>query len=751
MSTGSHQEPAENGPSALEANTLIGLTSEGRRTEAATLAHRLIERFPLHEFGWKVLGAVLKQMGRSAEALLPMQNSLALMPGDPEAHSNLGNALQDIGRLNDAVICYRRALQIKPELAEAHYNQADALNNLGRLDDAIAAYGRAQQAKPDFAAAHANLAVALYHLGRLNETVTSCRRALAIKSDLVEAHDNLGAALHDLGRLDDAVARHRRALAIRPDFGAAHDNLGNVLRALGRYVDALTSHRRALAIKPEFAEAHGNLGNTQNDMGRVEGAVASYRRALAIKPDYAEAHNNLANAYKTLGRYADALASHHRALAINPDFPVAHSNLIFTIDMSPGIDLAAMHQERRRWDEIHAAPLAATHRPHPNPPDPERRLRIGYVSADFREHSAAYAFGAMLTQFDPARFEVFAYSNTTREDTLSRRLQQGVSGWRPIVGQSDEAVAALIRQDRIDILVDLSGHSAGNRLLVFARKPAPLQVTAWGYATGTGLQAMDAFFADAVVVPPEDRQHFTEEVRYLPCVVPWSFPPQAFPEVNPLPALTAPGITFGSLNRLAKVSAQAIDTWSRVLLATPGSRMLLKTGEFDDAGTRARVMQAFTEAGVDPARIVLMGKTSWHDHVGAFGRVDIALDPYPHGGGVTTLEGLMMGVPVVTLRWPTVVGRLSASILTTLGLTDWIAETPDAYVSLARQKAEDLVALADLRQRLRPLFGASVIGDPAAYVVAVEQEYRTLWRRWCTRDQSRPPTVTGGRMPDSNR
>ena len=295
-------------------------------------------------------------------------------------------------------------------------------------------------------------------------------------------------------------------------------------------------------------------------------------------------------------------------------------------------------------------------------------------------------------------------------------------------------MADLIRQDEIDILVDLSGHSAGGRLLVFARKPAPIQITAWGYIGGTGMKAIDVFFADPVAVPPEEKQFYVEEVRYLPSMV-GAFFPEPFPAVTSLPALAEKDITFGSFNRLVKTSEEAYRVWSQVLLAIPGSRMVLKTAELDDAGMRARVLEKLTRAGVAPERIMLLGRTSWRDHVAAFNQIDITLDPFPHGGGVTTLEGLMMGVPVITLRWPTLVGRLSASILTTLGLTDWIAETAEQYVEIAVQKAQDLTALADLRQRLRPIFTSSIIGDADAYVRAVEQEYRTLWREWCERQK----------------
>ena len=462
--------------------------------------------------------------------------------------------------------------------------------------------------------------------------------------------------------------------------------------------------------------------------------MACYRTALALKPNYAEAHNSLGVALQGQGKLDEAVASYRQALALMPDFASAHSNLIFALDLMMGLDTSALQAERRRWGEVHAAALFGAPS-FDNTPDAERRLRIGYVSADFREHSAAVVFGAMLVKFDAAAFEVFAYSNSTKEDAHTRLFQQSVTCWRKIVGLSDEAVADLIRRDGIDLLVDLSAHSGGNRLLVFARKPAPIQITAWGYSGGTGMKAMDVFFADPVVVPPDEKRFYAEEVRYLPSAV-GAFFPNPFPAVNALPALSAKGVSFGSFNRLAKVSGEAYKAWAQVLLAIPASTMVLKASELDDTGTRDRVIEHFIQAGVDPERLTLLGKSSWSDHMAAFNRIDLSLDPFPQGGGVTTLEGLMMGVPLVALRGTTLGARGSASFLSTLGLSDWIAETQAQYVEIAVHKAQNLSALAELRQQLRPRFTASVIGDARAYARAVEKEYRTLWREWCARQTS---------------
>ncbi len=535
-------------------------------------------------------------------------------------------------------------------------------------------------------------------------------------------------ALYDAGQYVEQERGTRLLLDRYPDCGFAWKVLAVSLQKQGK--DALSALQRGTELLPHDAELHSNLGVSLRDLGQLDDAMTCYRRALAINPAYADAHNNLGTALQTSGQFDDAVASFRRALAIKPDFANAHSNLILCMDLSEQADSLAQQAERMKWDQTHAAPLWKAP-VHTNDRATTRRLRVGYVSGDFREHSAPSAFGGMLTQFDRAHFDVYAYSNFSgKDDRVTTLFKQNVTAWRAVAHLSDAAVAQLIRDDRIDILVDLSGHSAYNRLLVFAHKPAPIQITAWGCASGTGMRAMDVLFADRVLVPPEERKHFVEQVRYLPCVIGATMN-ETFPKVNELPAFSSDIISFGSFNRLAKVSQQAYQAWCKILLAVPKSRIILKTVELSDAATRERVLQFFTQEGVDQERVILLGKTSRYEHQQAYNLLDLAVDPFPFGGGVTALEGLMMGVPMVSLRWPTTAGRASASFLTHLGLADWIAETQDQYVALAIQKASDLQALGVLRQQLRGIFTSSVMGDPIAYTRAVEQEYRSLWGEWC--------------------
>jgi predicted O-linked N-acetylglucosamine transferase (SPINDLY family) len=336
----------------------------------------------------------------------------------------------------------------------------------------------------------------------------------------------------------------------------------------------------------------------------------------------------------------------------------------------------------------------------------------------------------MLTEYDKDKFDVYAYNNSnSKPDSRTVKFKESVTVWKDVFGLKDDQLAEEIRKDRVDILVDLTGYSSGSRLLSFARKPASIQVCAWGYATSTGMKSMDYFFADNVIVPPEEKDLYVEDVVYLPNVV-THYCPEDKPAVAELPALTNGYITFGSFNRLAKISEDAFRLWVRVLQAVPNSRMVLKISELGDIGVQEWALKNFEAGGITRDRIIFLDKKPWYYHMGDFSQIDLGLDPYPHGGGVSTLESLCQGVPVITLKWPTIVGRLSTSILTTLGMTDWVAETQDDYVSIAVEKAKDLQALSDTRKGLRTKLESSIIGDYKAYAKEVETEYLRMWEKY---------------------
>jgi len=554
-------------------------------------------------------------------------------------------------------------------------------------------------------------------------------------SDRILARDgaNIGAwlfktqALFQLGRNDEGQAALRTAAGLQEPHPRGWNNLGNVLDERGRPDDARAAFARAIAEAPDFSMAHNNLGATLAGQGQFAAAAAAHRAALRCDAGNLAALNNLGVALLEQGRVAEAAASFDAVLAADPGHRDAADNRLYAAVYTQE-DPRAVRAAHAAWGKSHPAvpPLRPSHA------DPARRLRIGYVSPDLRHHSVSFFLEALLAAHDPVSTEVFCYADVARPDAVTTRLKALVPQWRDICGRSDDDVFKLIRGDQIDVLVDLAGHTKGNRLGVFARRAAPVQVTAIGYPATTGLPAMDYRFCDAVTDPAPGADDFAAEtlVRLdgLHCYT----PPQKSPDVGPLPALTAGHITFGAFNKLAKISPRTAALWTDVLKAVPGSRLLIKTKPLAEAETRERIAGIFAAQGIEPARLELRGWAAGdRAHLNLYNRVDIALDTYPYNGTTTTCEALWMGVPVLTLAGRGHASRVGASLLTQVGMKEWIVAAEDRFAAQAAALAGDLPALAKVREGLRSALAASPLCGGAAYARAVEAAYRAMWRKAC--------------------
>lgn len=542
----------------------------------------------------------------------------------------------------------------------------------------------------------------------------------------------IAARHHQAGRLEQAEAAYRKVIGAEPDNDKAHYNLGNVLKQQGRLTEAVAAQRQAIALNPNLARAHSNLGTALAAQGSFEEAVASYRRAIELNPNLARAHNNLGNALSALGRIEEAVALFRKALELKPDFAGAHSNLLKHLHYMPGLTLDEMFAEHRRWNAQHAAPLAGEIRPHTNDRDPDRRLRVGLVSGCFMRHPVTYMITPAVEARDRAVWELYLYSNGGRPDHVTEWFRAAADAWREIGWTKDDAVAQLVRDDRIDILVDLSGHAARNRLLVFARKPAPVQVK-WveGEFDTTGMDAMDYFLSDAHQTPPGGEQWFTEEVIRLPDGYVCYAPPPYAPEVAPLPAHGRGHTTFGSFNNLVKINGEVVALWARLLHRLPTARLVLKTRSLGDPGVRERYRAMFEAQGVESERVDLLAPSPHPELLAHYNEIDIALDPFPFSGMTTTCESLWMGVPVVTLPGETFAGRHSASHLHNVGLGDWAVATAEEYLAVAERWSRDGAALAELRAGLRARMAASPLCDGPRFARNLEAAFRAMWRRWC--------------------
>ena len=462
-----------------------------------------------------------------------------------------------------------------------------------------------------------------------------------------------------------------------------------------------------------------------------DAAIALFLEAQRLGLDHAGIHAALGTAYMRIGHRVEALASYRLAIWRGWQDPLVLNNLIFLLDHDPETTLESALENRKAWWRLFGAPLRSTWRRHDNQADPERPLRIGYVGGDFRRHSAAQAFGPVVMGHSPA-FQAICYHTKAVEDPITVRFEEGVTEFHRVHALDDEALAAKIRADQIDILVDLAAFSDGGRLSLFCRRPAPVQVTGWGYATGTGLPVMDGFFADEVLVPPAlAARGVVEPILTLPCVVASTRMPEFTPAV-PLPALSRGSFTFASFNRWVKVTRETLDTWAEVLACAPGSHLVLKAGAYERPEIQAEVLTIMAARGVTADRIEFCGHTDHVQHLTAYHEVDLALDPFPHSGGVTALEGLWHGVPPLTLIGERPAARVSAAICTAVGLPMFVAETRAEYVGKAVAVATQYQRqLAAIRLSLPDRMAASPLC--VGYAEAVERHYRDLWRAWCRR------------------
>lgn len=585
---------------------------------------------------------------------------------------------------------------------------------------------------PGNAAAHNERGNRYWAEGRITEAAECYRRALALLPGNPALLVNLGNALARLGQAAQAAQLYEQALASQPDFLDAQAALAAVLSTLGHNQRAVALYEDVERARPDDPGLHVNLGLALFRLGRCAEAIERYDRAIALDPGNYMAHNNRGNALRNQQRLAEAVASFRRALELKPDHVSAHSNLLLTLNYLD-TPQAMILEESRRFDAQHAAHLLPAQPAFANSRDPGRVLRVGYVSADLRRHSVAYFLRPVLAAHDRAQLHVTCYASVERPDEVTAGLRALADGWRPIAGVPDEEVVRQVRADGIDILVDLGGHTGGNRLLVFARRAAPVQLSWLGYPNTTGLRAMDYRLTDDIADPPgeADALHVEKLVR-LPGGFLCYRPDDAVANLPVQKAATQVGVTFGSFNTLAKVTPEVVRTWAAILARCPGSRLLLKSEALDEAATRERYCALFAQHGIGAERLELLPWIADHRaHMALYQRVDIALDPFPYNGTTTTCEALWMGVPVVALRGSRHAARVGASLLHHAGLPEWVAGSEAGYVDLAATRAGDPAALAALRSKVARRMRCAPLTDVTRFTAELERAYRACWTRWC--------------------
>lgn len=676
------------------------------------------------------LGRALQSLDQAEEAIAAYEQAIALDGSFAQALSNLGLLQCKQENYTAAIEYCARVLRLQPDDAQACGQLAIAYGAAQDRDNALKYFQQAIDLVPGSAANHRQLADYYSTIKRYPLAVEAYRRTLEIDFGDSETHNHLGVALQELGQYEEATAAYACALELEPKNTSALCNLGSTQQAQKLLEQAKQTYLDALAIDDKFERAHFALGNCYVMMSEPLRALECYHQSLALKPDYRDAYVNISATLSNIGRIDEAIETCRKGLAICPLWETLFSNYLFLLSHSASIDAETLFAEHRRFSDTFEKHIAKGRVGHSNTRDPLRTLKVGFVSGDLHNHPIPHFIIPILENIvDGAQLSLYAYHNNAQNDDVTLRLREFIPHWRQVEHLSDPDLAQLIRDDGIDILIDLSGHTGKNRLLMFAAKPAPIQASWIGYPLTTGLLAVDYYLSDPFFSPAGllDSQ-FSEKLLLLPACVPF-LPSEYAPAVQPAPALTNGYITFGSFNRLNKINRQVIARWSRLLRALPDTRMLIAAMPKTEAPEQLRAW--FKEEGIAPERLTFEGRTGMTQFMAMHHRVDICLDTFPYGGGTTTFHALWMGVPTLTVAGPTFPSRAGTMILRQIELEEFIASDDDDFVRKGVAMAANPMLLGAYRFSMRHRLERSTMGKPKLITEGLENGLRMAWQRWC--------------------
>jgi protein O-GlcNAc transferase len=701
--------------------------------EAENIYREILSIQPSNVGAYDEIGNVFQDKGQIEEAIMCYQKAIELDPTFAGSYNNLGNVFNKLGRWDEAIQNYQKAIELNPGFAGFYFNLGQAFEDKGQLDNAVANYEMDLQLNPTHIAAYHNLGTVFQKKGQLDEALLCYQKAVKLNPNFTEAYFKIGVILNHRGQFDEAIPFYQKALLLNPDLAVAYNDLGTIFSNKQQFNTAITFYQKAIELSPDIAGIHNNLGNVFKIIGQIDKAIACYQKSIVIDPEFAMSYDNLGSALKDSGRLNEAEICYRRALEINPYYPNCYSNLIFSMIYNSHYEPRTIFSEHLNFAKRYAEPLRSEIPLHTNERNLSKRLRIGYVSPDFRQHSVAYFIEPVLAYHRKEYCEIFCYADVKVPDIVTRNISEYPDHWKSIVNMSDEKVAELIYSDKIDILIDLAGHTSNNRILLFARKPAPVQVSWIGYPATTGLSTIDYKIVDHYTDPLGITDMFYTEklIRMQESFLCYS-PYKDSPDAGNLPILSTKHITFGSFNNFTKISPEVLSVWKKILHKIPNSRLIIKSKSFSDSRTRHNIMHIFTREGIHEERIELL---SWEpfkiNHLDKYNHVDIGLDTFPYNGTTTTCEALWMGVPVITLAGKTHASRVGVSLLSNVGLNKLIANTPEEYIDLAVSLASDIDMLQFLRKNLRDMMMRSDLTNAERFTANLENNYRTMWQHWC--------------------
>lgn len=730
----------ETGAAAFAQDAADQLIARGNRAETEGNLHEACEQYrkavaaaPGYARAQLNLGTGLEAIGDADGAILSYEAALAIDPANAYASYNLGRLFYTRGALARAGELLRSALEHKPAFPEGLVALANVYDAQGNLAAAAASLEAALVQRPDWTGALLNYAGVLRKLGRLTEAEVTVRRVVDVEPGNADASHDLASLLLARGELKEAERLLRLALALRPEFPDAYGTLFHVYEAQGKLDAAASALEAALAQRPEWPAALHNYGTVLKRLRRLPEAETVLRRAIQIAPERPEPHRALGTVLVGQARIDEALAAFRVGRELDPDIADPESGEMYALNLSADISSDELFMRHKAFAALLEKAHPPRFAPFRNAPEAARRLRIGYVSADFNRHPVALFLIPLLERHVRSAVEVYCYSVGTLVDAATQLVQARTDTWRAAALMSDRDLADAINRDGIDILVDLSGYTTGSRLAVFAQQPAPVQVSWLGYPTTTGLTRIQYRLSDRYADPPGLSDHLhTETLLRLPGSQ-WCYRP--FPDVDYSSSETPPFrnngyITFGSFNDPRKVSPLMRRLWAEILMRLPGSRLVIARAP--EGSARESLLRDLGGGRIHPGRISFAPPVPIDEYFRRFNSVDIALDPTPYSGCTTTCDTLWMGVPVITLSGPRAASRTSASILSTVGLSEWIASTPEDYVKLAVRCAGEGAVLSEMRETLRQRMRESPLMDEVSFAQGIEDAYRQMWRAWCS-------------------
>lgn len=711
--------------------------------EATVLLEQLIQQEPKHHKALNLLGSLVAESGEYERAEALFSKAKNIDTRNPVYHCNLAKAVYLQKKTEMAIAHLHQSIELKPDWAQSHYDLASLLNETGQIAPAIDHYQQALKLNPEYIEALRSLGTLMQNQGRHENAMTYYQKALSLSPKDAKTHLYIAEALSENGETESAIQSYFKAISYKKDFAVAYNKLAQLLYEHDDITEAITIYETWIRLNPDDWSFHAHLGWFYNDMGRYSEAVSLLQDAINKNQNSINIYNNLGCALTSQGHIQEALDAFHQALSIQPDSASVYSNLLFTSQYS-SISSKDLFELHLKYSEQIEHPIKPTWLPHENTRNKERPLRVGYVSGDLWKHTVSYFFEPILKHHNKEEIETYCYNNSSIKDENTHLFMNMAAHWINCAKMSDDELAARIREDGIDILVDLSGHTARNRLPVFARKPAPVQVTWIGYAGTTGLASMDYRLTDAYMDPPgQTERYHTENLVRLPHSAPYQ-PPADCPDINELPALTHPHLTLASLNEPKKINQRVAHLWGRILTALPGSRLML--GNVSDDDIRRRLIELFEQAGVSEERLILQPRVSMPDYLALHHQIDLGLDPFPYNGGTTSMHALWMGVPVISLAGEHPVSRCGAAIMSRVGLENFITCTEEEYLQRVLEIARDLPSLSAIRHSLRARM-LDTTNDDRIIVQELEAAYRQMWQRWCDQRIHAPAANEAGGLP----